>query len=114
MVRSRIIKIDCALYEAKTEKSHIEVQIPLRIAGDRSHMVKSGNFRVHGLTQRGYVGTKDPSAKHAKERQRLRSRASIPPAAAGQRLALRYFVLASFRVFGGSFLRKFHKVDMSI
>src|SRR6266513_6552992 len=46
MIRSRIIEIDRAFHEAKTEKSHIEVQVSLRIAGDRSHMVKSGNL-VH-------------------------------------------------------------------
>ena len=47
MIRSRIIEIDRAFYEAKTEKSHIEIQIPLRIAGDSSDMVKPRDVRVH-------------------------------------------------------------------
>src|SRR4029450_6394657 len=47
MIRSRVIKIDGAFYETKAEKSHIEVQVPLRIAGDRSHMVKSWNCFLH-------------------------------------------------------------------
>ena len=47
MIRSRIIKIDCAFYETKTEKSHIEIQISLRIAGDRSDVMKSRDFAIH-------------------------------------------------------------------
>ena len=47
MIRSRIIKIDRAFHETKAEKSHIEVQVPLRIARDRSHMVKSRDFAIH-------------------------------------------------------------------
>src|SRR4029450_10921048 len=47
MIRSRIIEVDRAFYETKTEKSHIEIQISLRIAGDRSYVMKSGNFFLH-------------------------------------------------------------------
>jgi hypothetical protein len=47
MIRSRIIKIDGAFYETKTEKAHIEVQVPLRIAGDRSDVMKSRDFAIH-------------------------------------------------------------------
>ena len=60
MIRSRIIKIDRAFYETKTEKSHIEVQISLRIAGDRSHVMKSGNFFLH---RHHIVSTSIQSAK---------------------------------------------------
>jgi hypothetical protein len=47
MIRSRIIEVDGAFYETKAEKSHIEIQISLRIAGDRSDVMKSRNFAVH-------------------------------------------------------------------
>src|SRR5207248_8980892 len=44
MIRTRIIEVDGPFYETETEKSHIEVQVSLRIARDRSHMMKSVNF----------------------------------------------------------------------
>ena len=50
MVRSRIVKIDGTLHETQTEKPDIKIEIPLRIAGDRSDVMKSRNFAVH---QRG-------------------------------------------------------------
>jgi hypothetical protein len=47
MIRSRIIEIDGAFHETKAEKPHIEVQISLRIAGNRSDVMKSGDFAIH-------------------------------------------------------------------
>jgi len=47
MIRSRIIEIDRAFHETKAEKPDIKIEVPLRIAGDRSHVMKSGNFAVH-------------------------------------------------------------------
>jgi hypothetical protein len=47
MVRSRIIKIHCALEETQTEKPDIKVQVPLRIARNRSDVMKSRDFSVH-------------------------------------------------------------------
>ena len=47
MVRSRIVKIDRALDETQTEKRHVKIEVPLRIAGDRSDVMQSGNFAVH-------------------------------------------------------------------
>ena len=50
MIAPRIIEIDGAFYETKTEKSHIEIQISLRIAGDRSNVMKTMNFAFHKAT----------------------------------------------------------------
>src|SRR5215217_5045820 len=47
MVRSWIIKIHCAFDETQTEKPDIKIEIPLRIARDRSDVMKSRNFAVH-------------------------------------------------------------------
>src|SRR5215471_3444944 len=47
MVRSRIIKIYRALNKTQTEKSDIKIEVPLRIAGDRSDVMKSRNFVIH-------------------------------------------------------------------
>ena len=47
MIRSRIIKVHRALNESQTEKPDIKVEVPLRIAGDRSDVMQSGNFAVH-------------------------------------------------------------------
>src|SRR6266480_7139731 len=47
MVRSGIIKIHRALHESQTEKPDIKIQIPLRIARDRSDVMKSRDFTVH-------------------------------------------------------------------
>src|SRR4029077_357143 len=46
MVRSRIVKIDGALDETQTEKRDVKIEIPLRIAGDRSDVMQSRNFAV--------------------------------------------------------------------
>jgi hypothetical protein len=47
MVRSRIVKIDGALYETQTEKRDVKIEVPLRIAGDRSDVMQSRNLTVH-------------------------------------------------------------------
>src|SRR5215212_9944013 len=47
MVGSRVIEINCAFYKTQTEESHVKIQIPLRIAGDRRHVVKTGNVSHH-------------------------------------------------------------------
>src|SRR5947208_7047532 len=47
MIRTRIIEVDGPFYETETEKSHIEVQVSLRIARNRSHMMKSVNCFRH-------------------------------------------------------------------
>src|SRR4029077_14484907 len=47
MVRSRIIKIHRALHETQTEKPDIKIEVPLRIARDRSDVIKSRDFIVH-------------------------------------------------------------------
>ena len=47
MVSSRIIKIHRALHETQTEKPDIKIEVPLRIAGDRSDVMKSRDFIVH-------------------------------------------------------------------
>src|SRR5438477_12234654 len=47
MVGTRIIEVDGPFYETETEKSHIEVQVSLRIARNRSHMMKSVNCYRH-------------------------------------------------------------------
>jgi hypothetical protein len=47
MVRSRIVKIDGALDETQTEQPGIEIEVPLRIAGDRSDVMQSRNFAVY-------------------------------------------------------------------
>jgi hypothetical protein len=47
MVRSRIIKIHRPLHEAQTEKPDIKVEVPLRVASDRSDVMQSRNFTVH-------------------------------------------------------------------
>src|SRR4029453_14509273 len=47
MVRSRIIKIHRALNETQTEKPDIKIEVPLRIARDRSDVMKSRDFAVH-------------------------------------------------------------------
>ena len=47
MVRSRIIKIHRAFHETKTEKPDVKIEVPLRIAGDRSDVMKSRDFTVH-------------------------------------------------------------------
>src|SRR5207249_4062606 len=47
MVRSRIVKIDGAFDETQTERPDIEIEIPLRIAGDRGNVMQSRNFGVH-------------------------------------------------------------------
>ena len=44
---SRIIKVDGELNEAQAEEADIKIEVSLRIAGDRSHMMKSGNFFRH-------------------------------------------------------------------
>jgi hypothetical protein len=49
MIRSRIVEIDGAFDETQTEKSHIKIEIPLRIARDRSDMMKATNFNIHGV-----------------------------------------------------------------
>src|SRR4029077_11436372 len=46
MVRSRIVKIDGALDETQTEKRDVKIEVPLRIAGDRSDVMQSRNFAV--------------------------------------------------------------------
>jgi hypothetical protein len=47
MVRSRIIKIHRALHETQTKKPDIKIEVPLRIARDRSDVMKSRDFIVH-------------------------------------------------------------------
>jgi hypothetical protein len=47
MVRSRVIKIHCALDETQTKKPDIKIKVPLRIARDRSDVMKSWDFDVH-------------------------------------------------------------------
>ena len=47
MVRSRIIKIHRALHETQTKKPDIKIEVPLRIARDRSDVMKSRDFAVH-------------------------------------------------------------------
>jgi hypothetical protein len=47
MVRSRIIKIHSALNETQTEKPDIKIEVPLRIACDRSDVMKSRDSIVH-------------------------------------------------------------------
>jgi hypothetical protein len=47
MVRSRIVKIDGALDETQTEKPDVKIEVPLRIAGDRSDVMQSRNLTVH-------------------------------------------------------------------
>ena len=47
MVRSGIIKIYRTLHETQTEQPDIKIEIPLRIAGDCSDVMKSRNFTVH-------------------------------------------------------------------
>src|SRR5262245_27637314 len=47
MVGSRVIKIHRALDETQTEKPDVKIEVPLRIAGDRSDVMKSRNFSVH-------------------------------------------------------------------
>ena len=47
MVRSRIIKIHRAFDETQTEKPDIKIEVPLRIARDRSDVMKSRDFTVH-------------------------------------------------------------------
>ena len=47
MVRSGIIKIHRALDETQTEKANVKIQIPLRIARDRSDVMKAWNFAAH-------------------------------------------------------------------
>jgi hypothetical protein len=44
MVRSRIVKIDGTLDETQTEKRDVKIEVPLRIAGDRSDVMQSRNF----------------------------------------------------------------------
>jgi hypothetical protein len=51
MIRSGIIEIDRSFDEPKTEESHIEIQIWLRIACDCSYVVKSANFVLHSFIQ---------------------------------------------------------------
>jgi hypothetical protein len=50
MITSRIVEIDCALDETQTEKSHVKIEVPLRIAGDRSNVMKATNFAFHKAT----------------------------------------------------------------
>ena len=47
MVRSGIVKIHCALHETQTENPDIKVEVPLRIAGDRSDVMESWDFVIH-------------------------------------------------------------------
>ena len=47
MVRSRIIEIHRAFHEPQTEKPDIKIEVRLRIAGDRSDVMKSGDFAIH-------------------------------------------------------------------
>jgi hypothetical protein len=47
MVRSRIIKIHRAFDETQTKKPDIKIEVPLRIARDRSNVMKSRDFDVH-------------------------------------------------------------------
>jgi hypothetical protein len=47
MVRSRIVKIHCALDETQTEKPDIKIEVPLRIARDRCDVMKSTNLVFH-------------------------------------------------------------------
>jgi hypothetical protein len=51
MIGSRIVEIDGAFDETQTEKPDIKIEVPLRIAGDRSDVMKSTNLVVH---QTGY------------------------------------------------------------
>ena len=50
MITSRIVEIDRALDETQPEKSHVKIEVPLRIAGYRSNVMKSANFVFHHLT----------------------------------------------------------------
>jgi hypothetical protein len=47
MVRSRIIKIHRAFDETQAKNPDIKIEIPLRIARDRSDVMKSRDFTVH-------------------------------------------------------------------
>src|SRR4030095_15827203 len=47
MIRSWIIEIHRALDETQTEKPDIKIEVPLRIAGDRSDVMESWDFAVH-------------------------------------------------------------------
>jgi len=50
MITSRVVEIDGALDETQTEKSDIKIEVPLRIAGDRSNVMKATNFVFHQAT----------------------------------------------------------------
>src|SRR5438132_10066733 len=52
MIRSRIVEINGAFDETQTQKSHIKIEVPLRIARDSGHMVKSANLVIHQTRSR--------------------------------------------------------------
>jgi hypothetical protein len=47
MVRPRIIKIHGALHQTQAEQADIKIEVPLRIAGYGSDVMKSGDLAVH-------------------------------------------------------------------
>jgi hypothetical protein len=47
MIGSRIIKIHRALHETQAKKPDIKIEVPLRIARNRSDVMKSRDFAVH-------------------------------------------------------------------
>ena len=55
MIASRIVKIHSAFNETQTEKSHVKIEVPLRIAGNRSNVMKSANFVFHQTTMSDLV-----------------------------------------------------------
>lgn len=48
MVCRRIVEIDRALYQSHAEYAGIEVEVALRIAGDRRDVMDAGRCECHG------------------------------------------------------------------
>jgi hypothetical protein len=48
MVGSWIVEIDCTLDESQSKRTGVEIEVPLRIAGDAGYVVDAGGAEAHG------------------------------------------------------------------
>src|SRR5437762_13504323 len=47
MISARVIEIDRALDQTQPKQSDVEIQVPLRVAGDGGDVMKSGDSLLH-------------------------------------------------------------------
>jgi hypothetical protein len=48
MVGSWVVEIDCAFDQSQSEGTSVEIEVPLRIAGDAGYVVDTGAAEAHG------------------------------------------------------------------